>query len=154
MNLLIIACQMVIGLGLLNVWLLRSRNPTPYRGGDATNMVEEFAAYGLPAWMMWLTAALKVSLAVLLIAGVWIPATTQPAAALLAVLMFAAVIAHLKVGDPVKKFLPAASLLVLCLTVTAMTSSVAPTSPQSSGFNAERSASGMDDSKSMHRDDA
>ena len=112
---------MVIGFGLLNVWLVRSRKSTPYRGGDAKNMVEEFATYGLPPWVMWFTAALKVPLAVLLIAGVWVPATTQPAAALLTVLMFAAVFMHFKVGDPLKKFVPATSLLVLCLTVTAMT---------------------------------
>ena len=65
----VIACQMIIAFGLLNVWLLRSQKTTPYRGGDATNMREEFAAYGLPAWFMWAIGLLKVTLAIALIAG-------------------------------------------------------------------------------------
>ena len=32
---------------VLNVWLFRFGKATIYRGGDATNMTEEFAAYGL-----------------------------------------------------------------------------------------------------------
>ncbi len=32
---------------VLNVWLFRFSKATIYRGGDATNMLEEFAAYGL-----------------------------------------------------------------------------------------------------------
>ena len=38
-----LVAQWIIGLGVLNVWLLRSRRATAYRGGDATNMQKEFA---------------------------------------------------------------------------------------------------------------
>lgn len=116
----VIACQLIIGLGLLNVWLLRAGRSTPYRGGHARNMREEFAVYGLPPWFMWATGVVKVTLALMLIAGLWIPDTTRPAAAGLALLMLGAVAMHFKVGDPVRKFLPAASLLILCLAVTAL----------------------------------
>lgn len=59
---LVIVCQLVIALGLLNVWLLRTGKPTSWRGGDAKNMREEFAAYGLPPWFMWVIGSLKITL--------------------------------------------------------------------------------------------
>ena len=40
--------QLIIALGILNVWLLRFNKATIYRGGSAKNMKEEFATYGLP----------------------------------------------------------------------------------------------------------
>jgi hypothetical protein len=49
----------IISLGILNVWLLRFNKPTPYRGGTAKNLKEEFAAYGLPVWFMWVVGASK-----------------------------------------------------------------------------------------------
>lgn len=119
METLILQCQLVIALGLLNVWLLRSGKATPWRGGASTNMREEFAAYGLPTWFMWVVGGLKVSLAILLIVGVWVTPVSRPAAIGVAVLMLGAIAMHVKVGDPVKKSLPATSLLLLCLFIAA-----------------------------------
>ncbi|HEY5764476.1 MAG TPA: DoxX family protein [Candidatus Deferrimicrobiaceae bacterium] len=59
----------------------------------------------------------KISLAILLLAGIWIPSVTKPAATGIALLMLGAVSMHLKVRDPIKKSLPAFSLLVLSLVV-------------------------------------
>ncbi|MEY4168441.1 MAG: DoxX family protein [Blastocatellia bacterium] len=115
MEKLILGCQLLVALGLLNVWLVRSGKPTPWRGGQAKNMREEFQAYGLPTWFMWVVGLFKVSLAILLIAGVWINSVSQPAAMGVSVLMLGAIAMHLKVGDPLKKSLPALSLLLLCL---------------------------------------
>ncbi len=109
--------QLVIALGLLNVWLLRRERPTSWRGGVATNMREEFAAYGLPSWSVGIVGGLKVALAILLIVGIWVPSLTVPAATALAVLMLGAIAMHFRVGDPLKKSYPAISLLVLCLLV-------------------------------------
>jgi hypothetical protein len=47
-----IVLQLVVALGIFNVWLLRSNKASSYRGGDAKTMREEFAAYGLPFWFM------------------------------------------------------------------------------------------------------
>jgi hypothetical protein len=113
----VIACQVAIALGLLNVWLLRTGKASPWRGGGATNMREEFAAYGLPAWAPSVVGFLKIGLALLLIAGLWLPALTRPAAIAVAVLMVGAIAMHVKVGDPPQKSLPAAALLVLALVV-------------------------------------
>ena len=45
---------------VLNVWLFRFGKATIYRGGDATNMTEEFAAYGLSETMVYLVGGLKI----------------------------------------------------------------------------------------------
>lgn len=117
MEWLVYACQLVIALGLLNVWLLRTGKSTAWRGGDASNMREEFAAYGLPLWFMWVIGALKVTLAILLLVGLWVTPLTRPAAMGVVVLMLGAVAMHFKVGDPLRKSLPAISMLVLSLIV-------------------------------------
>lgn len=112
---LMVTSQLILGFGLLNVWLLRAGKATPYRGRGAQNMSEEFAEYGLPAWFMWATGFLKVTLGVTLIAGLWFRPVTGPAAAVLALLMLGAVVMHWKVQDPLLRYVPAASLLALSL---------------------------------------
>ncbi len=107
--------QVIVALVLLDVWLLRFKRSTPYRGGDARTMKEEFAAYGLPAWTMYVVGALKVGAAVCLLVGLWIHSLVLPAAALIALLMIGAIAMHLKIHDPAKKSLPAGVLLLLSL---------------------------------------
>lgn len=115
MDLLRLACQLIIGLGILNVWFLRSGKKTGYRGGEASSLKEEFAAYGLPSWMFVLVGILKVGAALTLLVGIFLPIVVQPAAILMALLMLGAIAMHLKVGDPARKSLPAAVILVLSL---------------------------------------
>ena len=117
MKFLVPLCQIVIGCGLLNVWLLRFNQATAYRGGAARSMLEEFAAYGLPGWFCYLIGVLKVGAALCLLAGLVVPALVAPAAALIASLMAGALVMHLKVRDPWKKFLPALFLFLLCLVI-------------------------------------
>lgn len=109
--------QVIVALGIYNVWLLRFGKATSWRGGNATNMKEEFAAYGLPPVAVGIIGALKLILATLLIVGIWAPTVTKPAALGLAVLMLGAVSMHLKVKDPIQKSLPATTMLVLSLVV-------------------------------------
>jgi uncharacterized membrane protein YphA (DoxX/SURF4 family) len=105
--------QAIVGLGLLNVWLLRRQSATAYRGGEAKNLKDEFAAYGLPAPMFYIVGGLKIVCGVLLLVGLAYPPVVLPAAAVVAVLMMGAVAMHLKVGDPVSKFVPAALMLAM-----------------------------------------
>lgn len=107
--------QAVIALGILNVWILRFGRSTNWRGGSAQNMTEEFAVYGLPRWFMLVIGFLKVSLAGLLIAGIWRPQLIPIAGGAMAALMLGAVLMHAKVQDPLKKSTPAATMLVLAL---------------------------------------
>ncbi|MGA7992491.1 MAG: DoxX family protein [Thermoanaerobaculia bacterium] len=109
--------QIVIALGLLNVWLLRAGRPTGWRGGDARSMKEEFAVYGLPGWSMRVVGFLKISFAVVLLAGIWLPSLTKPAAIGTAFLMAGAVAMHVKVKDPMVRSLPALGILALSLVV-------------------------------------
>jgi hypothetical protein len=117
MDVVKVVIQVIIALGILNVWLLRYGKPTAWRGGGAQNMKEEFKVYGLPDAFVTVIGFLKLTLAVLLIAGIWFPVVTQPAAIGMAVLMLGAVAMHVKVGDPPKKSLPAFTMLVLSLVV-------------------------------------
>ncbi len=109
--------QVVIALGIFNVWFLRFGKPTAWRGGNATTMREEFAAYGLPPWFVFVIGFLKVALAVCLIAGLWVPWLARAAAVGMAVLMGGAIAMHVKAGDPPKKSLPAFAMLVLSVFV-------------------------------------
>ena len=117
MRTIVVICQVVAALGLLNVWLLRSSQATPYRGGEARSMREEFQAYGLPAWFTWVIGALKIGVAVCFLAGIWIPALVLPAALLLCILMLGALAMHVRVHDPLKKSLPALGMLTLALII-------------------------------------
>jgi uncharacterized membrane protein YphA (DoxX/SURF4 family) len=117
METLVHMLQLLIALGILNVWLLRYGKPTPWRGGDAQDMTEEFEHYGLPGWVRVTVGALKICFALLLIAGLWYEPVTTPAAVGLLVLMLGAVLAHVKVRDPLAKALPALSMAALSLVV-------------------------------------
>lgn len=112
--------QLVAGLGIFNVWLLRPKKQTSYRGGNADNMKEEFAHYGLPAWSVGVIGFFKLVSATGLILGIFLPMLALPSAILLAVLMAGALSMHLKVGDPFKKSIPALGMLIISLVIAAM----------------------------------
>jgi uncharacterized membrane protein YphA (DoxX/SURF4 family) len=109
--------QVIVGLGLLNVWLLRRTSATAYRGGDAKNLKDEFAAYGLPEQAFYVVGGLKIVCGALLLVGVMYPPVVLPAAAVVAVLMLGAVAMHLKVRDPVTKYVPAALMLAMSVAI-------------------------------------
>lgn len=112
-----IALKLIVGLSILNVWLLRSKKATDWRGGQASNIREEFKAYGLPVWFMYIVGTLKVSLAVVLLASIFYPGYGIYAAYGIAFLMAGAVSMHLKIGDPLKKSFPAFTFLVLSVVI-------------------------------------
>ena len=115
MEYLTVIIQVVIALGIFNVWLLRFGQSTEWRGGDAKNMKEEFAVYGLPSWFVGVIGGLKLLLAVALVAGIWVPSLVRPAAIGMAILMLGAIAMHIRVKDPIKRSAPAFSMLVLSL---------------------------------------
>lgn len=112
-----IALKLIVGLSILNVWLLRAGKSTPWRGGDANNIAEEFKVYGLPKWFMYIIGGLKSLLAVLLLASITFPQVELISALGIAFLMTGAVSMHFKIGDPLKKSLPAFTFLILSLTI-------------------------------------
>jgi uncharacterized membrane protein YphA (DoxX/SURF4 family) len=110
---ILIALQIIIALGIFNVWILRFGKSSNWRGGEAKNMKEEFQVYGLPSWFVGVIGFLKILFALMLVIGLWIPALVQPAAIGIAILMLGAIVMHIKVKDSLTKSLPAFSLLVL-----------------------------------------
>jgi DoxX-like family len=117
MAIILIALKLIVGLGILNVWLVRSGKATAYRGKDAQTLKEEFAVYGLPSPVFYLIGVLKVGLALALIASIWVPGLAQPAAIGMGVLMLGAFVMHLKVKDPISKALPSLAVLALCVVI-------------------------------------
>ncbi len=109
------ALQIIIAIGLLNVWLVRFHKPTQYRGGGAGNMEDEFSAYGLPKWFMYMVGAAKILITLCMIIGFWIPALVYPASAFLTMLMIGAVAMHIKVKDPFIRTVPALLMFLLAL---------------------------------------
>jgi len=117
MEYLMIALKLIVGLSILNVWLVRSKKSTDWRGGDANDIKEEFKNYGLPVWFMYTIGTVKVGLALLLIASIFYPQFEAVAAYGIAFLMLGAVSMHIKISDPLKKSLPAFTFLVLSLVI-------------------------------------
>ncbi len=105
--------QIILAAGLINVWLVRFHRPTKYRGKGAGNMEQEFHAYGLPTWFMYLIGTAKMIIAALLVIGLWVPAVVAPAAGVLVVLMIGAVAMHIKVRDAFVRMVPALAMLAM-----------------------------------------
>jgi hypothetical protein len=110
----IIVLQVIVGLGILNVWLVRRNWDTPFRGGRAKNMAEEFQTYGLPGWAVPVVGVFKVSLALLILGGLINPQLTALGATGLGLFMLGAVVMHVKVQDSLVQTLPAFIMLVFC----------------------------------------
>ena len=106
--------QLVVGLGLLNVWLVRAGSATDYRGGEARTLREEFQAYGLPDAAFFVVGGLKITAGLVLLAGLWVDAPVRLAAGVVALLMVGALAMHAKVSDPLLRSVPAALMLLMC----------------------------------------
>ena len=113
MNIIGRIAQTSAALWILNVWFNRFNKDTGYRGGGATNMREEFEEYGFSEQQMYAVGATKVSLAVLMLVGHCVPKLVRPASLGLATFMLGAIGMHIKVGDPLKRSMPAISVLTL-----------------------------------------
>jgi len=113
------ALQVIVALGLLNVWLVRAKASTAYRGGSAQSLKEEFATYGLADWTFYMVGILKVGSAILLLLGIWVksPDLVRLPALVVAGLMVGALAMHAKVKDPLTKSLPALAMLLMCVAI-------------------------------------
>jgi len=108
--------SVVVGLTVINVWLFRSNRSTSYRGGDATNLLEEFEVYGLDDYFL-VIGIVKVSLAVMLLLSLYFKKLSFFASSGIAVMMLVAVYMHIYVGDELIKSMPASVMLASCLII-------------------------------------
>ena len=106
----------VVSLTIINVWLFRSSKSTLYRGGNASNLYEEFQVYGLSDYFL-IIGIIKVSLAVLLLVGVFYKKLTLFSASGIAIMMLAAAYFHFSVGDELIKALPSSAMLLSCIII-------------------------------------
>jgi len=75
-------------------------------------MTEEFKVYGLSKRTMYVVGFLKIMIAIFFLCGTWMPSLIKPSAILLSVLMFGAVVHHLRVErDNYLKVAPAYIML-------------------------------------------
>ena len=109
--------QIIIALSVLRVWIINFNKPSRWRGGGAMNMKEEFIAYGLPSWIMYLVGSLKVAFSIGLLVGLWIPEVIVFSASGIAMMMFFAIVMHVKIKDPLTKSIPAITFLVLSILI-------------------------------------
>jgi len=107
--------SLVVSLVVLNVWFFRFNQATIYRGGSASNMIEEFAVYGLSETMVYLIGGLKVLAALGLLIGFFKEKTIIPSASLMAILMLGAMYMHFSVADDAIKYLPAGLMFLSSL---------------------------------------
>jgi uncharacterized membrane protein YphA (DoxX/SURF4 family) len=80
-------------------------------------MMDEFAAYGLPRWSVYLVGGIKIGAGLALLLGLWLPSLVLPAALVVVGLMLGALIMHLKIRDAFVKSLPALVMLILSATL-------------------------------------
>jgi hypothetical protein len=105
-----------VGLTIINVWLFRASRSTSFRGGNATNLLEEFTVYGLEDYF-YIIGVVKVSLAIVLILSLYFSKLRLFASLGIAIMMSVAVYMHMSVGDELIKSLPASSLLISSLLI-------------------------------------
>lgn len=110
---------LVISIIVLNVWLVRPKAHElfgfSFRGGDAKSLLDEFAVYGMSSEIFYLVGFLKVTTALMLLAGLRYSWIKLPAAILMSLFMSAAFYMHYTVADEILKFVPSAILLSLSL---------------------------------------
>lgn len=114
---IIIGLKIIIGISILNVWLIQSKKHTKWRGGAATTIIEEFNVYGLSKSFYVAIYFLKVSLAILLLASIQFDVLTLVSSLGLAVLLLGSILMHVKVKDVWYKSFPAFLFMLMNLVI-------------------------------------
>jgi|TARA_A100001011_G_C14194139_1_gene792691 uncharacterized membrane protein YphA (DoxX/SURF4 family) len=107
----------IVSVTVITAWTYNINLDTTFRGGDATNMIEEFEAYGLNQTTMVVVGIFKVSCAIMLLFGLKYRKLILPAAAVMALFMIAAVYFHLSISDPIIPTAPSLLMLASCLSI-------------------------------------
>lgn len=124
MSLLLPLLQILIAVGLLNVWIIRFGRPTRYRGAGAQTMTQEFIAYGLPLWSVYVVGFFKLAIAIIMIVGLYYADLMSfvglGALGGLLVLMIGALAMHIKVRDTFVKLMPAFGMLAMAVAAVSL----------------------------------
>lgn len=114
---LVFVAEGLIGLWIWSVWSWRLRMDTSFRAAGAKNLVQEFQSYGYPIWVGFLVGAFKTAFASMLVVAIIYPVRmlTLIGSSGMFILMWVAVLSHAGVKDPLTKFVPATSMLILSI---------------------------------------
>ena len=102
-----ILAQIIVATSVAYVWIFRY-----------DNIIKEFREFGLSDLTRTFVGAVKISLATLLIVGLWYPLLLPVSSALMGVLMLVAQYFHFKIKNPFSKLFPSLLLLILCIFIT------------------------------------
>ncbi len=95
--------QLTVAISVAYVWIFRFHN-----------VVKEFKQFGLSDLTRSAIGATKISLATLLVVGIWYSPLVLIPSVLMGLLMIGAQYFHFKIKNPFIKHLPSLILLVLC----------------------------------------
>ena len=109
--------QLVIGVSIMVIWILRTTVSSAYRVGDAQTLSEEFTEAGFTEGVYQVMRILKPIFAFLLVIGIVYEPFFIPCMSFTTLAMIGAVYAHVKVKDEMKKMIPAVTLLIFCFIV-------------------------------------
>lgn len=109
--------QLVIGVSIVIIWVARTTVASAYRVGNAQTLSQEFTEAGLTQGVYQVMRVLKPIFAFLLVIGIVYKPFFIPCMTFTTLAMAGAVYAHVKVGDNIKKMLPAITLLMFCFIV-------------------------------------
>lgn len=101
---LVTIAQLIIAISVYYVWVFRFHN-----------VIKEFEAFGLSDVIRNIVGASKISIATLLIVGIWHSSFILISSVLMGLFMIAAQYFHFKVKNPFIKHLPSLILLILCI---------------------------------------
>ena len=104
-----IVAQLIVSISVISVWVFRYNN-----------IVLEFKQYGISNLLRNIVGASKISLATILILGVWYKELLVVSSLLMAFLMICAQFYHIKVRNPWLKYIPSFFLLLLSLFIAAV----------------------------------
>ncbi|MDB4754835.1 DoxX family protein [bacterium] len=102
MEYLINLAQIIVAISVLYVWTLRFHN-----------VLKEFEQFGLSDLTRNIVGATKISLATLLVVGIWYSALILIPSVLMGLLMICAQYFHFKISNSFIKHLPSLILLIL-----------------------------------------
>lgn len=103
MEALIKLAQIMVGTSVFYVWTFRFHN-----------VLKEFEQFGISDLTRNLVGATKISLATLMVTGIWYPSLVLIPSVLMGLFMIGAQYFHFKVSNPFLKHLPSLILLILC----------------------------------------
>jgi hypothetical protein len=100
---LIIVAQLIVAISVAYVWIFRFHN-----------VLTEFKQFEISDVTRNMVGATKISLATLLVVGIWNTSVVLISSILMGLLMIGAQYFHFKINNPFIKRLPSLILLILC----------------------------------------